>query len=192
MSVKQKVEELSGIYFITITCHNWLNLFDESDSYSSVYNWFAYLKSEGNFINGYVIMPNHLHALISFYNTGKNINKIIGNGKRFMAYQIVGDLGKKGKENVLFELANGVNSSDRKRGKLHQVFEPSFDIKECFSPHFILQKLNYIHFNPCTGKWQLSGCPENYIHSSALYYSTGIQRICEVTNIMEMMDIDLE
>jgi hypothetical protein len=26
-------------------------------------------------------MPNHLHSLISFCNTGKNINTIIGNGK---------------------------------------------------------------------------------------------------------------
>ena len=36
-----------------------------------------------------VIMPNHLHALIAFCNTGKNINKIIGNCKRFLAYHIV-------------------------------------------------------------------------------------------------------
>ena len=40
-------------------------------------------------------MPNHLHALIAFSNTGKNINKIIGNGKRFMAYDIVGKLKEK-------------------------------------------------------------------------------------------------
>ena len=192
MSVKQIINELSGIYFITITCHNWLNLFDESDSYSAVYNWFSYLKTQGNHINGYVIMPNHLHAMISFCNTGKNINRIIGNGKRFMAYQIVSELEKKEKENLLFELEKGVSPSDQKRGKLHQVFEPSFDIKECFSEHFIRQKLNYIHYNPCTGKWQLANCPEDYIHSSALFYTTGTQRFCEVTNIMDMMDIDLK
>ncbi len=29
-------------------------------------------------------MPNHFHALIGFSNSGKNINRIIGNGKRFM------------------------------------------------------------------------------------------------------------
>jgi hypothetical protein len=39
-------------------------------------------------------MPNHLHALIGFQNTGKSINTIIGNAKRFVAYDIVGRLEK--------------------------------------------------------------------------------------------------
>ena len=34
-------------------------------------------------------MPNHLHALIAFRNTGQSINTIVGNGKRFMAYEII-------------------------------------------------------------------------------------------------------
>lgn len=34
-------------------------------------------------------MPNHIHALISFAETGQRINTIIGNGKRFMAYEII-------------------------------------------------------------------------------------------------------
>jgi hypothetical protein len=31
-------------YFITITCFNWLPLFDIADSYDAVYKWFQYLK----------------------------------------------------------------------------------------------------------------------------------------------------
>ena len=34
-------------------------------------------------------MHNHVHALISFINTKQSINTIIGNGKRFMAYEII-------------------------------------------------------------------------------------------------------
>lgn len=34
-------------------------------------------------------MPNHIHALISFINAKQSINTIIGNGKRFMAYEII-------------------------------------------------------------------------------------------------------
>jgi len=52
--------------------------------------------TNGFIITGYAIMPNHLHMLIAFSNSGKNINKIIGNGKRFMAYDIVGKLKEKG------------------------------------------------------------------------------------------------
>jgi hypothetical protein len=191
MSVKLKIAEPDGIYFITITCFKWLPLFTIADSYDAVYKWFHYLKLNSHYITGYVIMPNHLHALIAFSNTGKNINQIIGNGKRFMAYDIVDKLKEKGNENILDQLTAGVKPSDRKRGKLHEVFETSFDIKECLSLEFIKQKLNYIHFNPCTGKWNLADIPENYVHSSAGYYDAGIQGIFPVDNIMDVMDIDL-
>jgi hypothetical protein len=127
-----------------------------------VYKWFHYLKLNNHFITGYVPIaigtPNYLHVLVAFSNTGKNINKIIGNGKRFMAYDIAAKLKEKENENILNQLAAGVNPSDRKRKILHEVFEISFDIKECYSLAFIKQKLNYIHFNPCTGKWKLQIC----------------------------------
>jgi hypothetical protein len=29
-------------------------------------------------------MPDHIHALIAFRNTGQSINTIVGNGKRFI------------------------------------------------------------------------------------------------------------
>ncbi len=98
----------------------------------------------------------------------------------------------------LTKLSNAVRPSDKKRGKLHEVFEDSFDNKECFTKKFIEQKLDYIHWNlpnrqagPCTGKWNLASCPENYLHSSAGFYYKGVQGIFKVDNIIQMMDIDL-
>ncbi len=32
----------------------------------------------------------------------------------------------------------------------------SFDAKPIFSEKFLLQKLNYIHYNPVKGKWRLA------------------------------------
>ena len=51
--------------------------FDIADSYAAVYKWFQYLKQNNHFITGYVIMPNHLHALIAFSNTGKILIKLL-------------------------------------------------------------------------------------------------------------------
>jgi REP element-mobilizing transposase RayT len=102
-------------------------------------------------ICGYVIMPNHLHALIAFRNTGQSINTIIGNGKRFMAYDLIERLKIKQTVDVLEKLASLVNNTDKTKGQHHEVFEPSFDWKECRQQSFILQKLNYIHENPCRG-----------------------------------------
>src|SRR5690606_5182132 len=89
MPVRKAIPDHFGIYFITMTCCGWIPLFQESDGYDAVYNWFDHLKSKGHFALGYVVMPNHLHALLGFRNTGEEtINKIVGNGKRFMAYDI--------------------------------------------------------------------------------------------------------
>ncbi len=114
-------------------------------------------------------MPNHLHALISFSNTGKNINTIVGNGKRIMAYDIVERLQEINDEIILSKLSNAVRPSDKKRGKLHEVFKDSFDNKECFTKKFIEQKLDYIHWNPCTGKWNLAAKPRKVILNAGLY-----------------------
>lgn len=191
MSVRKKIDETEGIYFVTFTCYRWLPLIDIVNGYDIVYQQFDYLKRCGHYIIGYVILPNHVHAIIAFRNVGKIINKIIGNMKRFMAYEVVERLKGQGKRHLLSELAAGVNATDRKRGKLHEIFEASFDCKQINSDKFMDQKLFYMHTNPCRGKWRLVVHPDDYIHSSSKYYSTGEQGIYEVLHYMELEDIDL-
>ncbi len=192
MSVRREITEYSGIYFITITCSRWLHLFEIANAYDEVYKWFDYLKSQGHYIVGYVIMPNHIHALIGFRNTqGVSINSIIGEGKRFMSYGIVKRLNNKREDEVLKQLTDQVNSTESKKGKRHEVYEPSFDWKECRSNKFIEQKLNYIHANPRRGLWNLVEDECDYKHSSAKFYATGEQGEYVVTSYAVLEDVDL-
>jgi REP element-mobilizing transposase RayT len=134
-------------------------------------------------------MPNHVHVLISFINAKQPINTIIGNGKRFMAYEIIERL-KGYKETLLLEKLNDHVETTRKQNKkLHEVWELSFDWKDCRSNHFIYQKLDYMHNNPFVKKWALCINPLEYKHSSAKYYITGEQGFYAITNFMEMEDI---
>lgn len=189
MAVRKRIYESFGVYFITFTCAAWLPLFQLTNGYSAVYKWFDYLKAQGHHIVAYVIMSNHVHAIIAFRNTTISINTIVGNGKRFMAYELVNRLQQSGNTTVLQQLAAGVNKTQRLINKKHQVFEPSFDRKECFSIPFMKQKADYIHFNPC--KAGLAKLPEEYTHSSASYYFTGKQGTYPVITYMELQDIDL-
>ena len=52
-----------GIYFITFTCCKWRPLFEEVNLYSYFNKWFEYLKKMQADLVGYIIMPNHFHAL---------------------------------------------------------------------------------------------------------------------------------
>ena len=190
MPVKRTIPYNSGMFFVTFTCHQWLSLIDKINGYNIIYQWFDHLKSKGHFINGYVIMPNHLHVLISFINTTQSINTIIGNGKRFMAYEIINRLKTNNETALLKQLAGSVETARKENKKLHEVWEISFDWKDCRSNEFVWQKLNYMHNNPCTGKWQLAVNAIEYTHSSAKFYLTGVQGIYPVTNFMQMEEVD--
>jgi hypothetical protein len=136
-------------------------------------------------------MPNHVHFLVAFRNCGKTINSRIGTLKRFLAYAIVDELKQHNKDELLFILSKGVNKTDKKRGKLHQVFEPSFDVKHCFNDEMIVQKLNYMHLNPTVGKNPLVANPCDYLHGSANYYICESTIIYDVLNYALLKDIDL-
>jgi len=191
MPVRKTIPEKDGVYFITFTCAQWLPLFKITNGYDAVYHWFNVLKQSRHYIIGYVIMTNHVHAVIAFHNTGKTINSIIGNGKRFIAYDIVKRLQQQQENILLLQMESMVNNTQKSDNKLHEVFEPSFDWKECRTSAFIQQKLNYMHWNPCKEENKLAELPEQYMHSSAKFYLTGEQGIYPVTSYMELEDIDL-
>jgi REP element-mobilizing transposase RayT len=191
MSVRHQIPYKSGIFYITITCARWIPLFEKYNLYSVVYDWFNYLKSQGHYINAYVIMPNHLHAIISFSHTEKSINKIVGDGKRFMSYAIIQKLKELQEAEQLNLLTSFVNKTDASRNKKHEVFEPSFDWKLLESDNFFEQKLSYIHTNPVRTNTPIVKDPIEYIHSSALQYFNGNHYLYEIKPLQEMKDINL-
>jgi REP element-mobilizing transposase RayT len=169
MSIKLNQSEGAKTYFCTFTCKHWLHLFEIATLYDEIYKWFNILVDKGNEIEGFVIMPNHLHLLI-FVNETENINILLANGKRFLAYKIIERLELQQEYEILNQLERAVTAKEKQRKKKHRVFEVSSDIKPCYTEKFLLQKLNYIHNNPITAKWKLAKFPEEYFHSSASFY----------------------
>ena len=176
MAVKEHHTEAYQTYFCTFTCYNWIPLFEITHSYDTVYNWFKILKQQSVDVIGYVIMPNHLHCILYFNSEVFSVNKSVGNGKRFMAYEIINRLEEANKTELLTLLKNACTQRDKKKGQLHKVFKDSFDAKAIFSDKFMEQKLNYMHINPITGKWSLVDDYTTYEHSSAAFYETGVAK----------------
>ena len=171
MPVGVKHSDDSSLYFVTFTCYEWLPLFEVTNSYDLVYKWFNYLKQEKQVsVTGFVIMPNHLHCMLFFPQKGFDLNKIIANAKRFIAYEIIDRLKKEEHFDILNKLSTSVNTHQKKKGQLHKVFENSFDAKAIETEKFLLQKLNYIHLNPVKGNYRLVEDWKEYEHSSASFY----------------------
>src|SRR5690606_39064006 len=118
-----------------------------------------------------------------------SINTIVGNGKRFMAYEIIKRLTAAKDYVLLDKLASAVEQKRRDNNKKHEVWELSFDWKLCESLKFAGQKLSYMHMNPCTKKWHLCVSPSDYLHSSAKFYIAEEKGIYPMTNIAEMQDV---
>jgi REP element-mobilizing transposase RayT len=86
-----------------------LPLIEEANAYRSVYRWFGHLKKDGCKVIGYVIMPNHFHVMLYPTDTGTSINKMVGECKRFMAYDIVQALKKSGRARYWKDLPQEFN-----------------------------------------------------------------------------------
>ncbi len=123
-----------------------------------------------NKIYGYVIMPNHVHLLLKISSNSPSLSVLIMNAKRFLAYAIVRYLREDNNKNLLafFE----ANARKNQKAK-HRLFEDRFDSLIIQSEKFFLEKLNYIHNNPCSKYWGLADSPEKYKYSSATNYITG-------------------
>lgn len=179
----QHDQKQNSFYFITFTCYKWLQLFKEADAYDAVYKWFDHLYKNNIYVIGYVIMPNHVHVLLYLPEMPKTLNTLIGNAKRFIAYEIIKRLEEKLETNLLDLLHGGVKKREAKKGQVHKVFEDSFDAKECNSEEFIFQKLQYIHHNAVSKKWNLVNDFTYYEHSSASFYERGIKKYENIVHV---------
>jgi REP element-mobilizing transposase RayT len=167
MAVRNKTEFISDeIYFITFTILGWQKIFINDKYCSLVYKWLDYMRHNyGNKIFGYVIMPNHIHALIKITAKSKKLPVLIFNAKRFLGLEILKFLKEDNRQNLIDYFTSNAGEQAR-----HKFFQPRYDSLIIQSEKFFLEKLNYIHNNPCQEKWNLADCPEHYKYSSAGNY----------------------
>jgi REP element-mobilizing transposase RayT len=171
MAVRNKVFAPNETYFITFTILGWKKIFIDEKTISLIYKWFDCIKTKyGNEIEGYVIMPNLVHVLVKIMAQSPKQAILIMNAKRFLAYEIIKQLELSGNREMLDYFASCARIKDRAK---HKVFTDGYDSLVIQSLKFFLQKLNYIHNNPCQEKWQLAKSPEEYEHSSAANYTSG-------------------
>jgi putative transposase len=158
--------ELHEIYFWTDTILDWKYLLTP-DKYKwlIINTWRDLVKSGHITIYAFVIMPNHLHALWQL-NEMNGREKPNASFNKKTGHEIRNDLEI---HHPLVLERFRVSAADR----TVQIWQRDplavlMDTKKKF-----IQKMDYIHYNPVVGKWNLAPSPEEYYWSSASFYETG-------------------
>ena len=77
-----------------------------------------------------------------------------------------------------------VNAANRK----HELWQRDSLSVQIYSREVATQKLQYIHFNPISGKWKLSKDDLDYHYSSARFYETGIDEFGFLIKLFQLFD----
>jgi len=122
MAVRRKIYISNEICFITFTIHGWKPIFISGKYCDLAYKWFDHMREVyGNKIYGYVIMPDHIHALVQITDRAPRLPVFIMNAKRFIGYGLVDLLEEDNKIELLQYFAKyGQNKTKEK----HKFFQP--------------------------------------------------------------------
>ena len=159
--------DLGEIFFWTATINNWQNLLSKDKYKNIIINSLNYLTESGKIdVFGFVLMPNHIH-LIWRINEMNGKETTQGSFLKYTAHEFK-KLLKEDKDNSLSKFA--VNANNKK----YEFWKRDSLAIHLFSEEIAYQKLDYIHFNPCSEYWQLAKDPIDYLFSSAKFYESGI------------------
>ncbi len=178
---RKSYTSLGKIYFWTATIHKWLPLLQDDSCKDLIVQYLKKLSGEKLItVYAFVIMPNHIH-LIWRQNqlNGKETPK--GSFLKFTSHTFLKQLKAAGTS-----LAYEVNAANKK----HEIWQRDSLGIEIYSRSVAKQKLDYIHFNPVSGKWQLAKDDIGYHYSSVRYYETGNDEFGFLNNLYHVFDGD--
>lgn len=170
-----KIRNKQEIHFISFAVVEWIDVFTRQVYKEIIIESLNYCQREkGLILHGWCIMSNHLHLLASARND--NLSDILRDFKKFTSKRIIHSIRDNERESRKDWMLNifikqGASNS---RNSEYQFWRQDNQLKECYSPKFTIQKLNYIHNNPV--KAGIVEKPEHYLYSSAQAYCNKEQK----------------
>jgi putative transposase len=160
MGFAYKIHDQQGVYFITCTVVQWVDIFTRKRYADIVVGSLNYCcEHTGLEVLGWVIMSNHIHLIVSC-KEGYRLSDILRDFKKYTSSQIVAaiesDTQESRKSWLLWLL--------KKDGNI-QLWQPDNHAIEIDKSEIFLQRLNYIHQNPVRAG--ITDREETYMYSSS-------------------------
>jgi putative transposase len=173
MKSRYKFVNADGIYFLTCAINGWLLLFRSRKYCDIIINSLLFCRKKFTMkLHAYVIMPDHIHLVIS----GPKISNIIKSFKMFTAKEIISKLKADSNHNYLNKLNE--NKLNFKRKSTYQVWQEDSHPVLADAEIVCLNKIEYIHNNPV--KKGLVQEPEMWKYSSARNYVLKDESVIEI------------
>jgi len=176
---RKSYTSLGKIYFWTASIHNWELILQDDASKTIITGYLKKLSDEKLItVYAFVLMPNHMHLIWQQNElNGKETPK--GSLLKYTSHVLLKQLKAEGRSH-LFEV--------RAANKKHEIWQRDSLGIEIYSRSVAKQKLDYIHFNPLSGKWKLANDDLGYFYSSARFYETGIDEFGFLNNLYTVFD----
>ena len=172
MSEKYKFHNEDGIYFITPTIVNWIDLYTRQAYSELVIDSLKYCQNnKGLIIHAWCIMPSHLHLIIS-KSGNEQLSSIIRDFKKFTSKAFINEIGNINESRKEWLLsAFKAAGSQLKRIKNYKVWQDGNHPIELDTNKMLEQRLTYLHNNPV--EQGIVYRHEDYVYSSAIDYCGG-------------------
>jgi putative transposase len=171
----------SHLYFLTGSICRWKPLFKEDSFSEIILEALNIYRAESKILLfAYVIMPTHIHAIL------KPLHLTIGQFlQRFGSVTAHGIL-RKLKDRNSEDLLDFFHQARRDPRNKYSIWQDIQAIN-IFSHNFLAEKLEYLHNNPISGKWNLASDRAEYSLSSAMYYDLGKKPLIGIDDIREYL-----
>jgi putative transposase len=169
------ISSLADLYFCTDTIVGWQSVFTSPDSFEIIIKSLDHCRNEkGLRVHGYVIMPNHIHTILSARDG--NLSDILRDFKRFTSTEISQLLRSVNNQRLLKYFSTAARTVGK--GNIFKIWQSGSHPEAITTPQFFFQKLNYIHDNPVRKGYVAR--PEHWLYSSARNYLLNDQSILAV------------
>jgi REP element-mobilizing transposase RayT len=177
MRSRNKIYNPEGVFFITSTVIDWIEIFNSKDNCQILIDAINFsINNKKLEVYSYVIMKNHFHMICK----GDNLSRIIGSIKGFAANKILEKLKEENSTNLLEKFRD--KKKRFKTDRNFQVWQEGFYPKEILNDLELKQKIEYIHYNPVKENY----C-ENMVdwpYSSARYYEMNVEGLIKIKRII--------
>jgi REP element-mobilizing transposase RayT len=175
-----KIRNKAEIHFLSFSVVEWVDVFTRKEYRDILIDSLKFCQeSKGLLLHGWCIMSSHLHLLAS--SVIHDLSGTLRDFKKFTGKKVIEAIinnPAESRKDWMLRIFTDVGEANS-RNTNYQFWRQENQPKECYSPAFTVQKLNYIHNNPVEAG--IVDKPEEYVYSSAKDYC--YQKNCGLLNV---------